>query len=83
VCLNNPFFICGSNAECDYYGIGGFCSAALAVRTPVHVSPRFRRIIHGSLRCFAIQSTDGEPGCANDLKGEAVVLTGSLVRQPT
>lgn len=78
VCLNNPMFRCGSNAECDYFGVGGFCSAALAgTNAGTRIPPVSEDPYNGSLRCFAINPATGNPVVRNDLKGEAVVITAS------
>jgi len=83
VCLNNPLFTCGTNAECDYYGIGGFCSAALAgTNAGTRIPPVSEDPYNGSLRCFAVSPETGNPVVRNDLKGEAVVLAGNLVASP-
>ena len=56
-----------------------FCSAALAgTNAGTRIPPVSEDPYNGSLRCFAINPQTGNPVVRNDLKGEAVVLTGTL-----
>jgi len=78
VCLNNPFYTCGSSAECGYFGVGGYCSADLSgTNAGTRIPPVAEDPYNGSLRCFAINTQTGNPVVRNDLKGEAVVVTAS------
>lgn len=70
ICTGNPFFTCGSDADCARFSAGRCTQSNVGTRIPKVPEDPFV----GELKCIAVDA-NGIPVPRNELKGEAILTT--------